>query len=71
MTRVSKIPVKHKSRRLVERAIRLHVEKATTYFYASQTTSLAQSNAARNALARRAQIAKRVLLEYIAALEKR
>lgn len=69
MARHKRVDVSHKARRLVERAIRLHVEKATTYFYPDQNTTLAESNAARDRLARRAREAKEKLCEYIGKTE--
>jgi thymidylate synthase len=41
-----KIKVSHKMRRLVERAIKLHVDKATTSFYASTTTTREEAEVA-------------------------
>lgn len=64
-----KIKVSHKMRRLVERAIKLHVDKATTSFYASTTTTREEADAARDDLARRARIAKESLLEEIGKAE--
>jgi hypothetical protein len=67
-----RIDVSHKMRRLVERAIKLHVEKATAVFQPASATgiSLADSNAARDNLHRRARIAKENLLEQIGKTER-
>lgn len=65
-----RVEVSHKMRRLVERAIQLQVEKATSVFQPTAEVSLAESNEARDALARRARIAKQNLLEEIGRTER-
>jgi hypothetical protein len=67
-----------KGRRLVERAVRLHVQKATTHFYTGVISAddediqraRTEAEAARDALTRRTRESKQNLIEYIAKLEE-
>lgn len=70
MPRRTRVNVSHKARRLVERALRLHAEKAIAISQPDQYTTLAQSNAARAALEHQTSDAKHALLIYIESLEQ-
>lgn len=73
MAKHKRVDVSGKGRRLVERAVQLHVQKAQSIFQGSPATgySWEQAKKDRDAMARRTRESKQRLLEYIAVLEKR
>lgn len=68
MPRRQKVEVSHKMRRLVERAVQLHVKKATTIFLPNNG-DWSRVKKDRDALHRSARIAKQKLLEEIGRIE--